>query len=45
MFYVGLILGLVLGAGGYYLYDKYWGSVEARIAKLAMKLEALKAKL
>ena len=45
MFAFGLIVGLVLGAGGYYLYDKYFAAAEADIAKLEAKLKALKAKL
>lgn len=45
MIYLGIAIGTIVGAGGYYLYDKYWGTVEARLAKLKAKAAALKAKL
>jgi hypothetical protein len=42
MFWLGLILGVFLGAGGYFLFDKYAGTVEMRINKLQRKLARLR---
>jgi hypothetical protein len=39
-----IILGIIIGAGGYYLYDEYAGTVVSRIRKLEAKLAALKTK-
>lgn len=44
MIWLGLIIGLILGAGGYYLYDRYSGSVVSRIRKLEDRAAALKTK-
>jgi hypothetical protein len=45
MFWLGIIIGVLLGAGGYYLYDKYAGSVETRVKKLEGKLARIRAAL
>jgi hypothetical protein len=39
-----LIIGIAVGAGGYFLYDKYAGTVIDRIKKTEAKLAALKNK-
>ncbi len=44
MNYVFLVIGIIIGAGGYYLYDRYAGTVVSRIQKTETKLIALKAK-
>ena len=43
MNYVFLAVGIIIGAGGYYLYDKYAGSVMDRIKALEAKAAALRA--
>ena len=29
MIWLGIVIGIVVGAGGYYLYDKFFGKAEA----------------
>jgi len=45
MIWLGIVIGLILGAGGYYLYDRYAGTVVSRLQKLESRAEALKAKV
>lgn len=44
MIWLGIIIGIAMGAGGYYLYDRYFGSLVSRIRKLEDRAIVLKAK-